>query len=373
MAKLDRSDIVTLLQDVTLPDALKLTDSPVFTGLTITDEHVSLVIDAALDQQYADNPGQLATVRADAEGALKRDPRINRCTVVLTGGPAASPQAPVSKPTSEPKKEPPKKAPENKIAHIIAVGSGKGGVGKSTVAANLAVALAGLGKRVGLMDADVYGPSVQHLLGLTQSPKADGDKIEPLEAFGIKAMTMGLLVDQATPMIWRGPMVGSAILQLLNDVAWGTLDVLVVDMPPGTGDAQLTLAQRTPLAGAVIVSTPQDLALIDARKAISMFEKVKVPVLGLIENMSVFICPNCGHESHIFAHGGAKEAAEALSIPFLGHLPLEMAIREASDDGAPVAASADAPQAGAFYSLAGNVLDQLEASNPLPPPRLVMA
>ncbi|MEM7570797.1 MAG: Mrp/NBP35 family ATP-binding protein [Pseudomonadota bacterium] len=365
MTHLQRSDIVTLLKSVRLPDGESLSQAAVLSDIRTEGGHVSVIIDADLDARFQSNPGALATVRADAQAILEKDQRIEKCTVVLTGGPmAAAGSSPLAAPEPE---------EETVIKHIVAVGSGKGGVGKSTVAANLAVALSRLGKNVGLMDADVYGPSVQLLLGLSESPRADGKKIEPLEAFGIKAMTMGLLVDQSTPMIWRGPMVGSAILQLLNDVNWGDLDVLVVDMPPGTGDAQLTLAQRTPLAGAVIVSTPQDLALIDARKAITMFEKVKVPVLGLVENMSVFICPNCGHESHIFAHGGGEEAAKEIGIPFLGHLPLDMDIRVSSDAGSPVAANSESPQAGDFLNLAGRVLDQLEASDPLPPPRLVMA
>ncbi|MEM9288651.1 MAG: Mrp/NBP35 family ATP-binding protein [Pseudomonadota bacterium] len=362
MSKLAPDDVLTVLSDITLPDGSTLTKSPVFTGLVVKDDHVAFAIDASLHDAYQNNPGLLAPVRAAADAALKRDRRVARATVVLTGGPSSNP---IAAPAAAPK-------PDPKPKQIIAVGSGKGGVGKSTVAVNLAVGLARLGKSVGLLDADVYGPSVQHLLGLTGDPRADGDKITPMDAFGIKAMTMGLLVDQSTPMIWRGPMVGSAILQLLNDVDWGPLDVLVVDMPPGTGDAQLTLAQRTPLAGAVIVSTPQDLALIDARKAIAMFEKVQVPILGLVENMSVFICPKCGHESHIFSHGGAEDAAKSLGISFLGGLPLDIDVRMASDDGKPIAANSGAPQAAAFLNLASAVLDNLAADTALPPPRLVM-
>src|SRR5262249_53783180 len=248
------------------------------------------------------------------------------------------------------------------IGAVIAVASGKGGVGKSTVAANLAVALGRLGKQVGLLDADIYGPSVPRLLGLSGKPTSDGKKISPMAVFGLKAMSIGLLVDEATPMIWRGPMVMSALTQLLGDVAWAPLDILVVDMPPGTGDAQLTMAQRVPLAGAVIVSTPQDLALIDARKGLAMFERTQVPVLGIVENMSTFICPNCGHESHIFGHGGAHAIADRLKVPFLGEIPLVPSIRETSDLGVPIVASQpDSPEGRAFLAIAQKISEKIAA------------
>jgi ATP-binding protein involved in chromosome partitioning len=248
------------------------------------------------------------------------------------------------------------------VANIIAVASGKGGVGKSTVAVNLALALKEKGLRVGVLDADIYGPSMPRLLGLKGQPQQTvGDQLEPMQAYGLKVMSMGFLVDEETPMIWRGPMVMSALSQMLKDVAWGELDVLVVDMPPGTGDAQLTMAQQVPLAGAVIVSTPQDLALIDARKGLNMFRRVNVPVLGLVENMSTFVCPHCGQRSDIFGHGGAKAEAARLRVPFLGEVPLTLAVRESSDEGRPVVASdPSSPAAEAFRGVAAQAWAELE-------------
>ena len=248
------------------------------------------------------------------------------------------------------------------VANIIAVASGKGGVGKSTTAVNLALALKERGLRIGLLDADIYGPSMPRLLGLKGQPQQiAGNKLEPMQAYGLKVMSMGFLVDEETPMIWRGPMVMSALSQMLKDVAWGELDVLVVDLPPGTGDAQLTMAQQVPLAGAVIVSTPQDLALIDARKGLNMFRKVNVPVLGIVENMSTFVCPHCGERSDIFGHGGAKSEAARLGVPFLGEVPLTLAIRETSDEGRPVVATDPTSKvAEAYREIAGRALAELE-------------
>jgi ATP-binding protein involved in chromosome partitioning len=262
------------------------------------------------------------------------------------------------------------------VANIVAVASGKGGVGKSTTAVNLALALKELGLRVGILDADIYGPSMPRLLGLKGQPQQlDGNKLAPMEAYGLKVMSMGFLVDEETPMIWRGPMVMSALSQMLKDVAWGELDILVVDMPPGTGDAQLTMAQQVPLAGAVIVSTPQDLALIDARKGLNMFRKVNVPVLGIVENMSTFICPHCGERSDIFGHGGAKSEAARLGVPFLGEVPLTMAIRETSDEGRPVVATdPKSPAAQAYRQIAARAFAELErkAGGARPAPQIVM-
>ena len=226
------------------------------------------------------------------------------------------------------------------VKHVIAVASGKGGVGKSTTSCNLALGFAALGLKVGILDADIYGPSQQKLFGLRGKPRMLGPRmLEPLERFGVKVMSIGFLVEEDNAMVWRGPMVISAVTQMLREVAWNDLDILVVDLPPGTGDAQLTMAQQTPLAGAVIVSTPQDIALIDARRGIEMFRKVNIPILGLIENMASFCCPACNHVTPIFGHGGARLDAEKRGIPFLGEIPLDMAIRQTSDDGRPIVAT----------------------------------
>jgi len=263
------------------------------------------------------------------------------------------------------------------VKSLIAVASGKGGVGKSTVAVNLALGFAAAGKKVGILDADIYGPSQPRLLGLKGQPEVlKGKTLKPMEGYGIKAMSMGFLVDEETPVIWRGPMVVGALNQMLRDVAWGEdgdLDVLVIDMPPGTGDVQLTMAQQVPLAGAVVVSTPQDLALIDARKGLSMFRKVGVPVLGIVENMSTFICPKCGERSDIFGHGGARSEAERLGVPFLGEVPLDMDVRLRSDSGRPITATApDSEHARIFRDIATRALEELELAeqNAVRPPRL---
>jgi ATP-binding protein involved in chromosome partitioning len=260
-----------------------------------------------------------------------------------------------------------------KIRFVIAVASGKGGVGKSTTAANLALGLAAQNWRVGLLDADIYGPSAPRLFGLKDKPKVEDGKLIPLEAYGIKVMSMGFLVDENVPMVWRGPMVAQALMQMLGEVAWGELDALVVDMPPGTGDVQLTMAQQAPLAGAVIVSTPQDLALIDARRAVAMFQKVETPVLGIIENMSYFLCPHCGGRSEIFAHGGARHDAAQMGVPFLGEAPLDMKIRETSDSGQPVVGvEPNSPQAGVYLNLAAKVKTLLETQKQRAAPAIVM-
>jgi ATP-binding protein involved in chromosome partitioning len=250
------------------------------------------------------------------------------------------------------------------VKHIIAVASGKGGVGKSTTAVNLALGLAANGLATGLLDADIYGPSMPRMLGVTEKPEsADGKMLKPIEKYGLKTMSIGYIVNEDTPMIWRGPMVSSALEQMLRDVQWGDLDVLVVDMPPGTGDAQLTLAQRVALAGAVIVSTPQDIALVDARKGLNMFRKVAVPVLGIVENMSYFLCPHCGERSEIFGHGGAREEADKLGVPFLGEVPLHLDIRTTSDSGHPIVVSKpDSAHAQAYKNIAGRVWKQLSAN-----------
>jgi ATP-binding protein involved in chromosome partitioning len=252
------------------------------------------------------------------------------------------------------------------VTSIIAVASGKGGVGKSTTAVNLALGLRDLGMKVGILDADIYGPSLPKLLAIREKPQTiGGTRLKPIERYGLTVMSIGFLIEEETPMIWRGPMVMSALTQMLREVEWGTLDIMVVDMPPGTGDAQLTMAQQVPLKGAVIVSTPQDLALIDARRGIAMFKRVNVPVLGIVENMSTFICPNCGTRHDIFGHGGARREAERLGVPFLGEVPLEMSIRETSDAGLPIVATQpDSPHAAAYRVIAANVRDQLGAGGP---------
>jgi ATP-binding protein involved in chromosome partitioning len=267
--------------------------------------------------------------------------------------PPQSPSSPMSKQSEIPG-----------VAAVIAVASGKGGVGKSTTALNLALGLRDLGLRVGLLDADIYGPSVPRLTGIHEKPELNGDrKMIPIQRFGLSIMSIGFLVEEDTAMIWRGPMVMSAITQMLRDVAWGTLDILVVDMPPGTGDAQLTLAQNVPLKGAVIISTPQDLSLIDARRGLAMFRKVNVPVLGIVENMSYFQCPECGTRSDIFGHGGARHEAERLGVPFLGEIPLHMSIRTSSDAGNPVVASEpDGPHAAIYRAIATQVREQLKGA-----------
>ena len=260
------------------------------------------------------------------------------------------------------------------VKHIVAVASGKGGVGKSTTATNLALALKSLGLAVGVLDADVYGPSQPRMLGISGRPTSeDGKTLHPMQNFGVKAMSIGFLVAEDQPIVWRGPMVMGALQQMLNDVEWGALDVLIVDMPPGTGDAQLSMAQNVPLAGAVIVSTPQDIALLDARKGLNMFRKVDVPVLGIIENMSYYHCPNCGHEAHIFGHGGARAEAEKLGCPFLGEIPLDIEIRETSDSGQPIVASQpDSVHAKAYRAIAETIWTALSGGTTRAAPRIVI-
>ncbi len=318
-------------------------------------------------------------VRKAAESAVSGLPGVTQVLVGLTAdkaAPSAGMQArqQAQRPAAGPGGPTPKAAGIPGVKQIIAVASGKGGVGKSTTTANLAVALATLGLKVGVLDADIYGPSVPKIFGITGKPRlVSGRTLAPMEAYGLKIMSIGFLIDEETPMIWRGPMVISAITQMLREVAWGELDVLVVDMPPGTGDAQLTMAQQTPLAGAVIVSTPQDLALLDARRGVAMFKKVEVPILGIVENMSYFICPECGHRSDIFAHGGARHEAERLGVPFLGEVPLAMPIRETSDSGRPIVASdPDSFHAKAYLMIARQVMASLAGGTVRAAPRIVI-
>ena len=324
----------------------------------------------------ADQAQKLEPMRQAAEKSVSEMPGVQKAIVALTaekkaGDPpvrlAPSPQQAANVPPpmqARAAQQGPaggQKAGVPGIGAIIAVASGKGGVGKSTTSVNLALALQKLGKKVGILDADIYGPSMPRMLGVSGRPTANGRILTPMEGFGIKVMSMGFLVEEDTPMIWRGPMVISALTQMLREVDWGELDILVVDMPPGTGDAQLTMAQQVPLAGAVIVSTPQDIALIDARKGLNMFRKVEVPILGIIENMSTFICPKCGERSDIFGHGGAQEEASRLGVPFLGGVPLHIDIRTHSDGGTPIVVSApEDVHAKTYMEIGTGVLERLE-------------
>lgn len=323
----------------------------------------------------------LESLRQDAERAAAAVPGVLSATAVLTAhrgeaaaaAPAAAARPAAARPPKAPAGQGPMLLPD--VSKIVAVASGKGGVGKSTTAVNLAVALAAQGLRVGLLDADIYGPSLPQMLGARERPRTEGQRIIPLRRWGLLAMSIGFLVEEDTAMIWRGPMVMGALEQLMGQVEWGALDVMVVDMPPGTGDAQLTMSQRVPLAGAVIVSTPQDVALIDARRGVRMFEKVNVPVLGLVENMSVFCCPNCGHRAEIFGHGGARREAERLGVEFLGELPLALNIRELADAGTPiVAARPDTPEAAGYRRIAARLWEKLQGAGAAAPagPRIVV-
>ncbi len=387
-----QQQVLDALAKVASPRGVALTNANVLSAITVTDGKVffSINVDAAEARAWE-------SVRAQAEAAVRAIPGVGVAMIALTAerkaGAATSPSPGAATSPSLGATAPPPSPPPHRHAHgvqpvsahkppqspaspmskqseipgvaaVIAVASGKGGVGKSTTALNLALGLRDLGLRVGLLDADIYGPSVPRLTGIHEKPKLNDDrKMIPIERFGLSIMSIGFLVEEDTAMIWRGPMVMSAITQMLRDVAWGTLDILVVDMPPGTGDAQLTLAQNVPLKGAVIISTPQDLSLIDARRGLAMFKKVNVPVLGIVENMSYFQCPECGTRSDIFGHGGARHEAERLGVPFLGEIPLHMSIRTTSDSGNPVVASEpDGPHAAIYRAIGAKVRDQLQGA-----------
>lgn len=368
----DKNQVLAALRAVSSPRGVPLTEARVLSEIIATDGKVffSINVDAAEARAWED-------VSARAEAAVRAIPGVTTVMVALTAERrpgAAPPPAPHQhshgvKPVAQHRPGAGADSPMGKqvaipgITSIIAVASGKGGVGKSTTALNLALGLRDLGLKVGLLDADIYGPSVPRLTGIHEKPQLnDAKKMIPITRFGIPLMSIGFLVEEETPMVWRGPMVMSAIRQMLWDVAWGTLDVLVVDMPPGTGDAQLTLAQQVPLKGAVIVSTPQDLALIDARRGIAMFAKVDVPTLGIVENMSYFQCPECGTRSDIFGHGGARHEAERKGVPFLGEVPLHIAIRTASDAGMPVVESEpDGAHAAIYRAIGARIKEQLQA------------
>ena len=344
MAQLNPQTILEALATVTDPTTGRnLVEAKMIQGLQEKDGHVAFAIE--IDPARA---GDMEEVRKQAEKTVHAMDGVLTVTAVLTaekkGAANAAPPPPQSgqqRPGGHGHPAPQAGADMLPgVRSIIAVASGKGGVGKSTTAANLALGLAAEGHSVGLLDADIYGPSMPRMMGITGQPaSADGKTLDPMENYGIKVMSMGFLVDEETPMIWRGPMVQSALEQMMRDVNWGELDVLVVDMPPGTGDAQLTMAQRVPLTGAVIVSTPQDIALLDARKGLNMFRKVDVPVFGIIENMSYFSCPHCGERSEIFSHGGARKEAERLGVDFLGEVPLHIDIRTTADGGHPIVVS----------------------------------
>ena len=348
-----RDEVMAVLAQVATPGGGDLVSRDLIRALTIDGETVRFVIEAATP----DEARALGAVSQAAEAAVKRLAGVTAVQVVMTAhGPAAKAPPPTLKIGQHP--TPQQGGPQklSGIDRIIAVASGKGGVGKSTVSSNLAVALARQGRRVGLLDADIYGPSQPRMMGVNRRPASpDGKIIEPIVAHGVTMMSIGLMLKDDEAVIWRGPMIMGALQQLLGQVAWGKLDVLIIDLPPGTGDIQLSLAQRTQLTGALVVSTPQDVALLDARKALDMFSKLKVPVLGLIENMSTFCCPNCGHETQIFGHGGVKAEAAKLGLPFLGELPLALSVRVAGDSGTPIAAT-DVPEAEAYARLARGLI-----------------
>jgi ATP-binding protein involved in chromosome partitioning len=368
-----KDDVLAALAKVASPQGQPLTETGTLSDVVVTDGKVffSISVDAGAVKEWE-------TVRGRAEAATRAVPGVKSVLVALTaerasgvGGtaPQRRPQMPPAAARPREGGTAPSPAGIPGVAAIIAVASGKGGVGKSTTAVNLALGLRDLGLKVGILDADIYGPSMPKLLAIREKPQTiGGNRLKPIERHGMPVMSIGFLIEEETPMIWRGPMVMSALTQMLREVEWGTLDVMVVDMPPGTGDAQLTMAQQVPLKGAVIVSTPQDLALIDARRGIAMFRRVNVPVLGIVENMSTFICPHCGTRSDIFGHGGARAEAERLGVPFLGEVPLHMDIREKSDSGQPVVATVpDGPHAQAYREIAARVRDGLQvASRPAP-------
>jgi len=382
MAEISESAIRKVLESVIDPATGKsVVALGMVGGIATRGGHVAIT----LDVDPARGPA-LEPLRQACEQAVRAMPGVLSATAVMTSErPAPAPPPPPGRPAAGAHSH---GAPAGKttggggridvpgVRHIIAVASGKGGVGKSTTAVNLALGLAANGVSTGLLDADIYGPSMPRMLDVKEKPESiDGKALKPIERYGLKTMSIGYIVNEDTPMIWRGPMVSSALEQMLRDVEWGDLDVLVVDMPPGTGDAQLTLAQRVALAGAVIVSTPQDIALVDARKGLNMFRKVAVPVLGIVENMSYFLCPKCGERSEIFGHGGAHEEADKLGVPFLGEIPLHLDIRTTSDTGRPIVVSMpDSAHAQIYKNIAGRVWKQLSASQrgPRAAPRIVV-
>jgi ATP-binding protein involved in chromosome partitioning len=381
MAEVTEGAVLGALRTVADPDrGANIVDLGMVSGLALRGGHVAFAIE--VDRARA---ARLEGLRRAAEKAVEALPGVLSVSAVLTAErPASATGQPSSTPHTSAVGQPAKSQAAGKaqpakplvpgVRMIVAVASGKGGVGKSTTAVNLALGLQTLDLKVGLLDADIYGPSQPRMMGISGRPSSpDGRRLLPMENYGIKVMSMGFMVPEDTPMIWRGPMVMSAINQMLRDVDWGELDILVVDLPPGTGDAQLTMAQQVPLSGAVIVSTPQDIALLDARKGLNMFRKVDVPVLGIIENMSYFLCPHCGERSDIFSHGGARREAEKLGTDFLGEVPLDMAIRETSDDGRPIVVSQpDSAHAATYRAIAERVWQKLSGAPQKAAPRIVI-
>ncbi|MBC7951667.1 MAG: iron-sulfur cluster carrier protein ApbC [Rhodospirillaceae bacterium] len=350
MAEISEAQILDALKTVMDPQRnADIVTLGMVSGVAVKSGHVAFAIE--IDPKRA---AELEPVRKAAEDAVNKLAGVLTVSAVLT----AQRQAQQAHQQHQHKAERPL-LPH--VKSIVAVASGKGGVGKSTTAINLAMALSQMGLKVGLFDADIYGPSMPRMMGITGEPVSpDGEVLLPMENYGVKCMSIGFLVPEDSPVIWRGPMVMGALNQLMRDVEWGELDVMIIDMPPGTGDTQLTMSQNVPLTGAVIVSTPQDIALLDARKGLNMFRKVEVPVLGIIENMSYYVCPKCGDEAHIFGHGGAKAEAARLSAEFLGEIPLDIAIRETSDQGAPIVVSRpSSPHAQAYRDIAVKIWDKV--------------
>jgi ATP-binding protein involved in chromosome partitioning len=343
-------EIMHELSRVQMPDGTNIVGADMVRGVNIDGGAVRFVLEVP-----AEIGARMEPIRAAAEKLVGDMNGVDQCSVMMTAHNA--PKEPPSLKIGGHAKPQDDRQPIPGVKTIIAIGSGKGGVGKSTVASNLAVALARLGKKVGLLDADIHGPSQPRMMGVSKRPASpDGKTIIPLQAHGVTMMSLGLMLKEDEAVIWRGPMLMGALQQMLNQVEWGELDVLLIDLPPGTGDVQLTLSQKTDVTGAIIVSTPQDVALLDARKAINMFERMDVPMLGMIENMSSYHCPKCGHEAHIFGHGGAKADAAKAGLAFLGEIPLELDIRMAGDGGTPIAAT-DSPHGAAYTAIAQQIID----------------
>ena len=381
MNEVTEQQILEALNSVNDPETGKdVVTQGMVSGLQVKDGHVAFALE--VDPERGD---ALESLRKEAEKTVHALPGVLSATVVLTAErpsqPAAGPGGqPAPGPGGQPAPGPggqqapgPDKSLMPGVKSIVAVASGKGGVGKSTTSVNVALALAASGHSVGLLDADIYGPSLPRMMGITGQPaSADGHRLDPLENYGVKCMSMGFLVEEDTPVIWRGPMAQSALMQMMRDVNWGNLDILIVDLPPGTGDVQLTIAQQVPLAGAVIVSTPQDIALLDARKGLNMFRKVDVPVYGIIENMSYFLCPHCNERTEIFSHGGAHRVAETLGTDFLGEIPLAMAIRETSDSGRPIVVSDPGGEYAKAYMAIAEQIWEKTTKEAVQAPRIVI-